>query len=196
MTAAAILLAAGASSRMGQPKPLLDWRGQPLVAAQLAALAAAGCDPVIVVLGAHAHAIRRALPPAARSTVNHAWRQGRAGSIRAAARLVPAHIDQIAIASVDQPCSTSAVRCAINALAADPHANIAVPRHAGRNGHPPVFDAALLPELQRVAERSEGLREIRRRWRDATIFVDIDDPTVLLNLNTPDDYRRALDQVR
>lgn len=191
MSTAAILLAAGASSRMGRAKPLLDWGGRPLVAAQVEALQAAGCAPVIVVLGARAAAVRRALPPSARWTTNAAWREGRAGSIRAGGRAIPAHAERIVIASVDQPCSAGAVRRTIAALAANPAARIAVPRHDGRNGHPPVFDAALLPELRRVSERSEGLRELRRRWREATIFVEVDDPLVLLNLNTPEDYRRA-----
>ncbi len=191
MSTAAILLAAGASSRMGQPKALLDWRGQPLVAAQVAALRAAGCDPLIVVLGSQAQQIRPVLPHDAQPVPNHAWREGRAGSIRAGARAIPAHIDRIVIVSVDQPCSAASVRRSIDALSADPDARIAVPRHADRNGHPPIFDAALLPALCRVTERNEGLRELRRIWADATIFVEIDDPTVLLNLNTQPDYEAA-----
>ena len=192
VSAAAILLAAGASSRMGESKALLNWGGRPLVAAQVAALAAAGCEPVIVVLGAQAGAVRRALPSGARWTINGAWRQGRAGSIRAGARAIPQHVERVVVASVDQPCPASAVRVTIEALRANPEARIAVPRHGGRNGHPPVFDAALLPELRRATERREGLREVRRRWRERTIFVEVEDAGVLLNLNTPEDYRRAL----
>ena len=192
MTTAAILLAAGASSRMGRAKPLLDWGGRPLVVAQVAALEAAGCAPVIVVLGARAAAVRRALPASARWTTNLAWREGRAGSIRAGARAVPAHTGRVVAASVDQPCSAAAVRRTIEALAADPEARIAVPRHGGRNGHPPVFDGSLLAELREVNERGEGLREVRRRWREATIFVEVDDPLVLVNLNTAADYERGV----
>ena len=192
VSTAAILLAAGASSRMGESKALLDWGGRPLVAAQVAALAAAGCDPVIVVLGARAGAVRRALPRGARWTINGAWRQGRAGSIRAGARAVPRHAERVVVASVDQPCSASAVRALVEALGANREARIAVPRHGGRNGHPPVFDAALLPELRRASERGEGLREVRRRWRERTIFVEVEDAGVLLNLNTAEDYRRVL----
>ena len=192
VSAAAILLAAGASSRMGESKALLDWGGRPLVAAQVTALAAAGCDPVIVVLGSQAGAVRRALPRGARWTINGAWRQGRAGSIRAGARAVPRHVERVVVASVDQPCSASAVGALVEALGANREARIAVPRHGGRNGHPPVFDAALLPELRRATERGEGLREVRRRWRERTIFVEVEDAGVLLNLNTAEDYRRAL----
>ena len=192
VSAAAILLAAGASSRMGESKALLDWGGRPLVAAQVAALAAAGCDPVIVVLGSQAGAVRRALPRGARWTINGAWRQGRAGSIRAGARAVPRHAERVVVASVDQPCSAAAVGALVEALGANREARIAVPRHGGRNGHPPVFDAALLPELRRASERGEGLREVRRRWRERTIFVEVGDAGVLLNLNTAEDYRRAL----
>ena len=173
---------------MGRSKPLLDWGGRPLVAAQVAALEAAGCAPVIVVLGARAAAVRRALPASARWTTNVAWWEGRAGSIRAGARAVPKQAEQVVVASVDQPCSAAAVRRTVEALAANPEARIAVPRHRGRNGHPPVFDGSLLAELRGVSERGEGLREVRRRWREATIFVEVDDPLVLVNLNTPADY--------
>ena len=80
---AAILLAAGESTRMGRPKQLLDWQDQPLVAAQTQTLLAAGCRPVVVVLGAHASRVRPALPARAdvQVTTNRNWRSGRASSI-------------------------------------------------------------------------------------------------------------------
>ena len=191
---AAILLAAGASTRMGRPKQLLDWGGKPLVAAQVEALLASDCAPIIVVLGAHEHSVRSAVPdhPAVRSLTNHAWRAGRAGSIRTGARAVPPHLDGVVVASVDSPCSPSAIQACGDALANEPDAWIAVPRCAGRNGHPPLFRSNLLPELQSVSERGEGLRALRRRHAERTIFAETGDLLCLLNLNTPESYQRAL----
>ncbi len=191
---AAILLAAGESSRMGQPKQLLDWQGRTLVAAQVETLLEAQCSPVIVVLGAHGNRVRRSIPGRAdvQLTTNHQWRGGRASSIRAGARAVPSEVDAVAVVSVDQPTRAAVVTRLAKELSVSTDALIAVPRHEGRNGHPPVFRAELLPELRNVTERQEGLRQIRRRHADRTIFLEMNDPFVTLNLNTREAYRRAI----
>ncbi len=190
---AAILLAAGESSRMGRPKQLLDWRGQALIAAQVEALLAARCRPVVVVLGAHDREVRAAIPsrPDVQIATNRNWREGRASSIRTGARAVPPTIDAVVVVSVDQPTDAAVIETLESAFDRSPDARIAVPRHDGRNGHPPIFRAELLPQLQSVTERQEGLRALRRRHAERTIFVEMDNPIVTLNLNTPDAYRRA-----
>ncbi|MCY3734494.1 MAG: nucleotidyltransferase family protein [Chloroflexi bacterium] len=192
---AAILLAAGESTRMGEPKQLLDWQGQTLVAAQIETLLEAQCSPVIVVLGAYANRVRPAIAGRAdvQITTNPQWRGGRASSIRAGARAVPSVVDSVAVVSVDQPTRAAVVTRLANELGLSGDALIAVPRHEGRNGHPPVFRAELLPELQNVTERQEGIRRIRRRHADRTIFLEMNDPLVTLNLNTPEAYRRAIE---
>ena len=191
---AAILLAAGESSRMGQPKQLLDWQGRPLVTAQIETLLDAECQPVIVVLGAHANRIRQAIPARADVQVitNHGWRSGRASSIRAGARAVPANVDAVVVVSVDQPTRAEIVVELAEKLDSSADTLIALPRHEGRNGHPPMFRAELLRELQNVTERQEGLREVRRRHANRTIFQEMNDPLVTLNLNTPEAYERAI----
>lgn len=192
---AAILLAAGESTRMGRPKQLLDWHGRPLVVAQIETLLTAGCRPVVVVLGAHANSIRPILP--SRSTVqvttNRNWREGRASSIRTGARSVPPAAEEVIVTSVDQPTAPSLIERLHHALDSAHDALIAVPRHSGRNGHPPMFRSELLPELSAVSERQQGLRQIRRRYAEQTIFVEMDNPIVTLNLNTPEEYQRALE---
>ncbi len=191
---AAILLAAGESSRMGEPKQLLDWHGRPLVAAQVETLRAAGCRPVVVVLGAHESRVRRAVAARAdvQITTNRQWLQGRASSIRAGARAIPASATAVLVTSVDQPTTTEVVRRLADTLEDQQDALVAVPRYEGRNGHPPVFSATLLRALQTVTEAQQGLRQVRRRYAEQTVFVDFDDPVVTLNLNTPDAYHRAL----
>lgn len=192
---AAILLAAGESARMGEPKQLLDWGGRPLLTAQIDALLEADCRPVVVVLGAHADRVRTAIPSRADVTVttNHQWQHGRASSIRAGARAVPPSAVGVVVVSVDQPTSAKVIGRLAAELEASEDALIAVPRHDGRNGHPPMFRAKLLSELQHVTEQQEGLRQIRRRHADRTIFLEMNDPLVTLNLNTPEAYRRAIE---
>ena len=192
---AAILLAAGESTRMGRPKQLLDWQGRPLVAAQVETLLEAQCRPVVVVLGAHANRIRQAIPARAdvQIATNHRWRSGRASSIRTGARAVPPDIDALVVVAVDQPTRPAVVLRLAAELDSSMDALIAVPRHDGRNGHPPIFRAELLPEMQNVTERGEGIRQLRRRHADRTIFLEMDNLIVTLNLNTPDAYQRAIE---
>ena len=56
-----------------------------------------------------------------------------------------------------------------------------------------MFRSELLPELSAVSERRQGLRQVRRRHAERTIFVEMDNPIVTINLNTPEEYRRALE---
>jgi len=191
--AAAVLLAAGASSRMGRAKALLPWRGRPLAAWQAEQLAE-HCGEVVVVLGSRAGSVGGAVAglPRTRTVINDDWEAGRAGSIRAGVAALGPTADAVVIAGVDQPINAATIAALLDLLDAEPAACIAVPRHGGRNGHPPCFRAALVPELLAVDEATEGLRAVHRRHADATAFVDLDDPTVLLDLNTPRDYDRAL----
>lgn len=190
---AAILLAAGASTRMGRPKALLDWRGEPLIHWQARQLAAA-CSLVVPVLGARAPEIAAALPdlPNIRPVRNRAWQRGRSSSIRTGARAIPPNAEAIIIASVDQPATTEIVQLLLDHLHNDPAAQIAVPRHRDRNGHPPAFRADLLPQLREVSERAQGLKALRRQHAANTAFIETNDPTILLDLNSPLDYEHAV----
>ena len=190
---AAIVLAAGESRRMGRPKPLLDWGGKPLLQHQIDELSAAGCEPIVVVLGHDAERIAAAIRCGGCPVVhNREYASGRASSLRAGADALPDDAAAVVVASVDTPLRSATVGALIEAWRdrADPGA-IIVPRHAGRNGHPSLFGGSLLPELRAVREESQGLRAVRRAHADATAFLDVDDPLVTLNLNTPQAYESA-----
>lgn len=191
---AAVILAAGESRRMGRPKALLDWGGKALLQHQLDELSAAGCDPLVVVLGHQALTIEAAIDCLGRCQIvmNSQYVSGRASSLRAGAATLPDETGAVIVASVDGPCSASTVGALIEAWRAEPGpGSIIVPRHEGRNGHPALFDGSLLAEMRAVEERSQGLRAVRRAHVESTTFLDVDDPLVTLNLNTPEDYASA-----
>ena len=112
MTIAAILLAAGASRRMGQPKPLLAWGDETLIEFEYGQLAASLVDDIVIVCGNRMEYVRRTLGDAARHIVfNPRWPQGRSTSLAAgAAALLRRTVeegaprpDAIVIQNVDQP---------------------------------------------------------------------------------------------
>lgn len=191
MRFAAIVLAAGRSERMGQPKALLPWGNRPLIAYQIAGLAAAGCLPVIVVLGHDADDIVPAVTdPVAEVVINARYTEGRASSLRAGAQAVPHDAEAVVVLSVDQPRPTEVI-ARLLAEHDRGHALVTQPTYRGRRGHPVVISAALLPELRQVTEESLGLRAVLRAHTAQTRLVPFDDSVVTVDLNTLEDVRAA-----
>ena len=70
---------------------------------------------------------------------------------------------------------------------------ITIPTHGGKGGHPILITAGLLPELAVIDEESQGLKAVVRRHWEATERVELDDSTVLWDLNTPEQLQNARD---
>jgi len=188
---AGILLAAGESVRMGRPKPLLPWGDTTLVEYQVGEMLGAGLERLIVVLG---HAWQDVKPhvagPAVEVVINEAYRESKASSIRAVAASLLDEDRAAAILSVDQPRPREVLARLLAAHEAG-GALITVPVHGGRRGHPTVLAGALIPELRNVLDETQGLRGLIERHADSVREVPFDTPAVLLDLNTPEEYRRA-----
>ena len=187
----AILTAAGESTRMGRPKPLLAWRGVTLVEHQVACLLAGGCDEVVVVLG---HAAEEVAPyvhgERVRTVVNPDYRQGKTTSIKAGLAHADPSADAILLLAVDQPRTVSIVRRVVDAhLRGD--APITSPRYRGHGGHPLAFAAALRPELERITEDRQGIREVFQAHRGEALEAPLDDALIRVDLNTPEGYAAA-----
>jgi len=191
----AILLAAGESTRMGQPKALLDWHGRPLVAYQARELAAVDAvADIIVVTGHGPDAVRDAVRdiPKVRTAHNARYRTGKVSSILTGLDAVSPDATGVLLLAVDQP-RPAAVHARLIAERERTRAPIALPTHAGRRGHPVLFAASLLPELRRIDEATLGIRAVLGRHAAEVLAVPFDDPDVLADLNTPEDIARAGD---
>ena len=191
---AAVLLAAGESTRMGTLKALLPWqRDLSILASQVHALSDAGYRPIIVVLGHEAARLRSEVPPLPDVTVveNPNYAEGRATSVVRGAREVPPNAEGVLIASVDQPRPAGMLRTLREAFERKRPA-IALPAYEGVTGHPPLFAGALLPELLAVTEEGEGLRAVVSAHHDERFLVPVDTPLALTNLNTQEEYEAAL----
>ncbi|TAJ21738.1 MAG: hypothetical protein EPO65_00790 [Dehalococcoidia bacterium] len=194
MTIAAILLAAGASMRMGQPKPLVAWAGRTLLEWELDQLAASCVDEVVVVLGSRAELVRRTLGPRAERLIfNQRWPQGRATSLAkgAASLLAPGRTrpEAVVIQNVDQPALTRVIDSLVSELlerridAIQPTYLDATRKAHG--GHPVVVASTLLEELTAVTEATEGLRAVLQRHPPLRLAMP-NEPSVALDLDTPE----------
>ena len=193
---AAILLAAGESRRMGELKALLPWQGQTLVSHQVAALADAGVDRIVVVLG-HRHEELRAEiegKPGVEWALNPEYLQGKTTSIKAGLKALAGRSPEaLLLLNVDQPRSSETVNYLLRQHRSSGPL-ITIPTFNGKGGHPVVFDGALLDELSNIAEETQGIREVVRRHQEGTLRLEMETGEVLWDLNTPEQYKAALEQ--
>jgi|SRR5579859_6813619 len=177
---AAIILAAGASERMGTPKALLPWGDTTLLEYAIAQARAARVAEIAVVLGpATRHLVIDTL-----TVVNPEPETGRSTSIRLGASALPPDVGPILVQSVDQPVPAKVLEQLFAATA-----EVAVPTFEGRRGHPVCFGGHLLGALRQVREEDQGLRAVVRRHRVTEVAVE--DEAVLWNLNDPTAYATA-----
>ncbi|MCZ6891430.1 MAG: nucleotidyltransferase family protein [Chloroflexi bacterium] len=189
----AVLLAAGESTRMGHQKALLPWRGSTLLQYQAYSLLRGGASEVIAVLGYRAETLRPLVQdiPGVTTVLNLRYRTGKTSSIRAGLRSLSPREQMIVVLSVDQPRSPALVQKVIEAHR-QRGALITYPAYQGKGGHPTAFSASLLPELMRIRESRQGLREVMERHRSETFRLEVADQEAVLDLNREEDYRRAL----
>ena len=153
---AAVVLAAGASVRLGEPKQLVVIAGETLLERAVQTAREAGCAPVVVVLGAEAERIRERCDfGSAVVTVNEAWEEGMASSIRAGVGAVGG-ADGVVLMTCDQPAVTVEHLLALTAAG-----EVTASAYSGRRGVPAYFPAASFPALVRLTGDA-GARELLR----------------------------------
>lgn len=185
----AVILAAGASTRMGAPKQLLELGGRPLLVRAVEAALASPAWPVVVVLGAHAEKIR---PVLARLPVliadSPAWAEGMAASIRAGVttlRQFSRALDGALVALCDQPAFSADVIAQLVAAQRTTGRSIVAAHYRGRHGAPALF---LRDHFETLAHLTgeEGARTLLNG--DPARVASVDLPALALDLDTPEDF--------
>ncbi len=186
MKIAGVILAAGESRRMGRPKALLDWRGI-TVLEHMIELIGAIADPVIVVAGCHAGAIRE---HGVKSTVieNPDPARGMLSSLKCGLRAVPPETGAVLFTPVDYP-AVSARTLGALAAAAAANAPLAIPVFEGRRGHPVLIARPLVDEVLALADDGRASDVIHRHLGRA-ILVQVNDRGVVEDIDDPETYER------
>ena len=188
-----VLLAAGASSRMGQPKPLLPWGEQTLIEHQVKTLSATG-NPVVVVLGNRAGSIipiLKNLP--VKFTINEDWEQGQGTYIAAGVKFVEQQFPEskgVLITLIDQPLITTAHLNNLIANFEQEKQQIIVSEvDSGWQGVPVLFDRFYFDELSKLSG-TRGAKTIFRNYKQHVISIPCGE--IPEDMDTPESYQRLL----
>lgn len=193
---AGIVLAAGRSRRMGAPKPLLEVGGRSFLSRVIAALRSGGCEEIVVVVGPQEEPVARRIAQAARERgvrvmVNPLREAEQIDSLRIGLQGVHPEAHAAVIMPVDFPrVAAPTVRALIEAFLARA-APIVLPTHEGRRGHPILFAREVFPELF-ADPLPEGARTVVHAHAADLEEVRVEDAGILVDVDTPAEYRRLL----
>lgn len=199
----AVILAAGGSTRLGQPKQLLVFRGETLVRRAVRAAAEAGCDPVIVVVSEElGHAIRSEIDirdsrissfPAlgvftrASTVENGEWRKGVGTSIRQGLRQLPRSVDAVVLLTCDQPLVDGSVVGKLIAAWEETGRPMAASSYANTLGVPALFDRSCFEALLALPDDS-GAKNLIAAQPDEVATIAFEPGAI--DIDTPDDFHR------
>jgi molybdenum cofactor cytidylyltransferase len=185
-----VILAAGRSSRMGFPKALVTVDGRPLISRQVEVGFQAGAEDVFVVTGYHESRIRSVLQRMDRSVkfVRNTDPEGdQTSSLKAALGRTDTK-RSLLMQLVDHPVVRADTLKNLLSSAGSASADVHVPTHRGRRGHPPLYRPSFLNRV-RAMEDDVGINHLYGLSNVAVREVELDDPTVLVDLDTPSDLR-------
>lgn len=185
---AGIVLAAGSSTRLGTPKQLLEWHGQPLVRWAAQAALDGGLHPVVVVTGSGAVEVQAALTGLpVKEVFNPDWAAGQSTSLASGLRGLPEEIGGAIFLLADQPFVTAELVRSLVEQHAQSLEAIVAPLIDGQRANPVLFDCRTFTDLLALSGDTGGRALFARYpvswlpWHDSRVLTDVD---------TLDDYRR------
>ena len=180
---------------MGADKALLDYRGKAFLA-HLVDLFLPRVSPVVVVLGHNAEKIRAAMGrlgslPHLEIVVNPQYRDGQLSSLQTGIRALPADSTGALVTLVDHPAVSASTIDAMVERFRSGQAALLIPRYEGRRGHPVLFSRRVLDDLLALPATATA-KQVVHAHQGETLYLDVSDPGVLQDVDTPADYQSLL----
>lgn len=185
-----IVLAAGSSSRLGQPKQLLELDGRPLLQHAIDAMESSGLADIVLVLGHEAERVREAVRtgPGTRTVINPDYAQGQATSLRTGLASAGERARAAVVILGDQPAVNGLMVRTVVETYLDTGGKVVQGSFGGKANHPTLFDRELWPDLMRI-EGDQGAREVIRKHPEWIVRVEFGgNPPA--DLDTWEDYER------
>jgi molybdenum cofactor cytidylyltransferase len=181
-------LAAGGSSRLGTPKQLLLWRGEPLVRHVVRLAVASGLQQILLITGCESDRVEKAVDGfPVRIVRNPNWQLGQGSSIKVAVKALASDISACLFFMCDQPLIKIELIKKIISVYIETQPGIIVPHYLGKRGNPVLFDQNLFSELGQVPDQSGGRSLFSAHPVTA---VESPDDSVLIDVDTMEDYQK------
>jgi len=188
----AIVLAAGESSRMGRPKPLLPLNGETFLSHLLGEIRASRVSRTVLVLGHRPEVILEAMPEVAPlAVVNPNYQLGQLSSLQVGLDAVGHEADATLMCLADHPFIPRQVIDALIQAFEHTQRPIIVPTNDGRRGHPTLFARSLFAEL-RAAPLDQGARVVVRAHAPELLELPTDEVGIVADVDTPEQYEQWL----
>lgn len=177
---------------MGTPKALLDFHGETFVG-RLIRVLSASCSSVTVVLGYNEEAIRPHVPSIARIVINPDPARGQLSSLQSGLAALPDDVEGFAFIPVDCPAvaEETVARLTHTFASRQPTTKFFIPRMTNKRGHPVLAVRAIADEFLALAPTDEA-RIVVHRHVPHTEYLDVDDPGIFTDIDTPEAYRQLL----
>ena len=197
MNISGILLAAGMSTRMGQPKQLLPFGHSTVIETVIETLLASQLVEVMVVLGHQRQQIYQQIEPKLtghrlRVIDNPDYRAGMLTSVQAALKQISPSSPAFALMLVDQPLITAGTINQVLEAHRSTTIPITIPQYRSRRGHPAIFDGQFIAEILALDWEGRGMKEILDRHREQIHYLPVETDRILRDMDTPQDYQRLL----
>lgn len=187
---AGILLAAGYSTRMGQPKALLPYEDITFIDSILNKLAEIKCDPIISILGASAELIcQKTHVNSFQCFQNPQPEHGMLSSLKIAIEQLPPSTIGFILALIDHPLVKLETYQKLMEMAKNNPAHIVIPQFYGHNGHPVYFGRPFFESLLNLS-LSEGARAVIHENASEIKFLNVEDEGILKDIDSPQDFQR------
>jgi len=187
----AIILAAGSSRRMGSQKLLLPFGKSTIIETVLENVLNSTIDHVMVVLGPKKDEIMQVLGHLPVQVChNRDHENGMLSSVICGIRALPADAVSALIFLGDQPGIPPAVTNSVIEAYNEELIGIVIPVHEHRRGHPLLVDMKYRKEVERL-DLEEGLRSLRHHFPEDVLEVEVDEPGILVDIDTREDYKNA-----
>ncbi len=187
----AVILGAGESKRMGEPKVLLPCGEKTMIETVIETTLDSRVDKTLVVLGSHWRKIGRIVKAYdVQITVNLRFREGMLSSVQRGISALPRSSRAAVIVLADQPALSARVIDSLIGAYFRRKKGLVVPVYRKKRGHPLLIDLKYRQEIGKLDPRI-GLRQLLQRHPDDLLEVKVSSPAVLSDIDTIQDYKKA-----